>query len=87
MFKIKLKLNKDQTKIIVVGNPLKMRNIDVPSNLKLYQTDINLSTNLKNLGVRFDESLTLKYQVAATKKKAIAGFMKFAKKSKFIDRV
>ena len=61
MFKIKLNLNKDKTNLMVVGNPLQLWNIDLPSNLKLDQTDINLSTKLKNLGVVFDENLTLKY--------------------------
>ena len=59
MFKRKLKLNKDKTNIMVVGNPLQLRNIDLPSNLKLDQTDINLSTKLKNLGVVLDENLNL----------------------------
>ena len=86
MFKRKLKLNKDKTNIMVVGNPLQLRNIDFPSILKLDQTDINLSKKLKNLGVIFDENLTLKYQVAAVKKKAIGGLINIAKISKFIDR-
>ena len=34
-----------------VGNPLQMRNSVLPSNLNLDQTDINLSTKLRNLGV------------------------------------
>ena len=86
MFKRKLKLNKDKTSILIVSNPLKMRNIDLPSNLKLDQTDINLLTKLRNLGVVLDENLTLKYQVAAPKKKAIGGLINIAKISKFIDR-
>ena len=48
-----------------------MRKIDLPSNLKLDQTDINLSTKLKNLGVVFDENLTVKYQVVAVKKRLL----------------
>ena len=48
-----------------------MRNIDLPSILKLDQTDINRSTKLKKLGVVFDENLAHKYQVVAIKKKAI----------------
>ena len=64
---------------MVVGYPLKLRNIDLPSNLKLDQTDINLSTKLRNLGAVFDESLTLKYQVDAVKKKATGGHINIAK--------
>ena len=58
---------------MLVGNPIQLKNSDLPSNLKLDQTDINLSTKLKNLGVVFDENLILKHQVAAVKKKAIGG--------------
>ena len=71
MFKRKLKLNKHKTNIKVVGNPLQLRNIDPPLNLKLDQTDLNPPTKLKNVGVVFDESLTLNYQVAAVKKKLL----------------
>ena len=75
----------NKTNIMVVGNPLQMRNIDLPSSLKLYQTDINLSTKLRDLGGVFDENLTLKYQVAAVKKVS-GGLINIAKISKFIDR-
>ena len=42
MIKRKLKFNKDKTSIMVVGNLLQMRNLDLPSNSKLYQTGISL---------------------------------------------
>ena len=71
MIKRKQKLNKKKTNIMVVGNPFHLRNIDLPSNLKMDQTDNNLSTKLKNLGAVLDENLTLKYQVAAVKKKLL----------------
>ena len=77
---------KDETNIILVGNPLQLRNIDFPLILKLDQTDINISKKLKNLGVVFDENLTVEYQVAAVKKKAFGGLINFAKNSKFINR-
>ena len=84
MFMKKLKLNKGKTNIMLVSNSPQMRNTDFPSILKLDLSDINLSTKLKNLGVVFDEILTLKYQVAAVKKKAIGGLINIAKISKFI---
>ena len=71
---------------MAVDNPLQMRNIDLPSNLKLDKTDMNRSTKLRNLGVAPDKKLTLKYQVAAVKKKAIGGPINIAKISKFINR-
>ena len=73
MFKIKQKLNKDKTKIMVAGNPFQIRNIDLPSSLKLYQPDINLSTKLRNIWAVLNENLTLKYQSGAVEKKAIGG--------------
>ena len=39
MFRIKLNLIKDKTNIMVVGNPLQMRNIDLSSNFELDQTE------------------------------------------------
>ena len=79
MFKRKLKLNNVKTNIMVVGNPVQMRNIDFPCTLKLDQTDTNLSTKLICPGVVFDENLTPKHQIAAVKKKAIGGYANIAK--------
>ena len=62
-----------------------LKNINLPSNLKLDQTDINLSKKLRNLGVAFDENLNLKHQIAGVKMKAIVGLIYNAKKLKFID--
>ena len=76
----------DKANIMVVGNPIQMRNIDLSLNLKLDLTDINLSTKLRNLGVAFEEILTLKYQVAAVKQKAIEGLINIAKISNIFDR-
>ena len=86
MFKRKLKMNKDKTNTMVLGNPLQMRNINLSSNQNLDQTDINLSTKLRSPGVVFAEKLTLKYQIAAVKQKAIGILLNSAKTSKFIDR-
>ena len=65
--------------------PIQIRNINLPSNLKLDHCDTNLWTKLKNLGVVFDEKLSLKYQIAAVKKKAILGLINFVKILKLID--
>ena len=81
MFERKLNLNKDKTNIMAVANPLQLKNIDLPSNLKQDKTDINLSTKLKNLGDIFDGNLTLKYQAADLKQKAIGGLTNIAKTS------
>ena len=71
---------------MAVGNPLQMRNLDLPWILKLDQSDIFLYLKLRNPGVVFYESLTLKYQIAAVRKKEIEDQINFAKISKFIDR-
>ena len=55
-------------RIKLVGNARQMRDIDYPSNLKLGQADINLSTKLRNQGVVFYENLVIKYLVVAVKK-------------------
>ena len=86
MFKRELKLNKDTTNIILYGNPLQIRNINLHSNLKLGQLDINLSTKLRNLGAVLDQILTLYYQISTVKNKAIRGLINFAKVSEFIGR-
>ena len=70
---------------MIVGNPLQIRNIDLPSSSKLDQPDISFSTKLINLGVVSEEFLTFKYQVTAVKKKAIAGLISIAKISKFLQ--
>ena len=67
----KTEVFKDKTNIMIVCHHLQMKNIDLSSNLKLDQTDISLATKLKNLGVVFDDNLTLKYQVAAVKKRLL----------------
>ena len=69
---------------MIVVNPLQMRNIGLPTILKQYQADINLSPKLRNLDVVFYENLTLKYQVGAVKMKAIEGLRIVAKTSKII---
>ena len=85
MHKRKLKLNTEKTNIMIVGNTQKLNNLDFPTTLLLNQTDVNLSSKLKNLGVILDENLTLKGQVAAIKKKSIGGLINIAKISSFID--
>ena len=86
MHRRKLKLNTEKTNIMIVGNIQKLKDLDFPTTLLLDQTDINLSTKLKNLGVVLDENLTLKYQITAIKKKSVGGLINIAKISSFIDK-
>ena len=61
MFTIKIKMKKDKKNIMVIGNPLQIRSIDLPSNFKVHHCDINWSTTMRNLGVDLDENSTFKY--------------------------
>ena len=71
MFERKLKLKKEKTNIMVVGNRLEMRNIYLSLNLKLNRTDMNLSTKLRNLGVVFDESFNSQVSICCNKKRLL----------------
>ena len=71
---------------MVDGNYLQIRNIDLPSNLMLDQSDISSSTNFKNVGLVFHENSALKCQNASVKKKVIGHSENIAKISKFNDR-
>ena len=53
MFKRKVNLINDKTNMVVVGNSLRIRNSDFTLNLKTDQSDVKLSTNLRNLGIVF----------------------------------
>ena len=86
MFKRKLKFIKDKTSIIIVGYPLQTKNIDLPSSLKLEQSDLKLSKKMRNLGVDLHKIFTLKYQTAAVEKKIFVGLINIPNISKLIDR-
>ena len=64
---------------MVAGKPLQIRSIDFPSYSKPDQSDINLSTKLRNLCFFFYENLTPRYQPAAVKIKSFGGFINIAK--------
>ena len=68
------------------GDPLQVRNNDLPINIKLGHIDINLSKKSRHLIVVLNQSLTLMCQIATVKKKAIESLINIAKVSKFIDR-
>ena len=56
----KLQLNDDKTEIILIGSALE---IDLPSSVRVGQSDISFSSAARNLGVIFDSELALKEQV------------------------
>ena len=57
---------------MVVGSPLKVRNLNFLSKLKLENNDICLSTKLRNLGKVSEEISKFKYHSGVGKKKPIS---------------
>ena len=70
--------------MMVVGNPLQLISIVLPLNSKLDQADKISSTKLRNLGVGFDENLTLMYKADTVKKEVIGGLINIEKMSNFL---
>ena len=58
----KLKLNADKTNAILICSPLVKNNIDMPR-IELGHMTVSTSTVAKNIGVFFDDALTMKNQV------------------------
>ncbi|WP_419634815.1 RNA-directed DNA polymerase, partial [Thiolapillus sp.] len=56
----KLQLNDDKTEILLIGSA---PGIDLPSSVRVGQSDISFSSAARNLGVIFDSELALKEQV------------------------
>ena len=56
----KLQLNDDKTEIRLIGSAA---GIDLPSSVRVGQSDISLSRAARGLGVIFDSELALKEQV------------------------
>ena len=61
MLEWNLKLRNYKTSIMEVGNPLQIRNFDLPSSLTFDQSKNKFPAKLRSLGVAFDENSTLKY--------------------------
>ena len=76
----------NKTSIMIVGNPLHLKNLVVPSSLKLDESYDKLSTKITNLTIALDESLTPRHQIVAVKKEAPGSDKTIAKIYKFLDR-
>ena len=85
MFQRKLKLNNEKTSLMQVSYSLQRRNIIFPLNLNLGQSDNNLPTRLRKLCVVFEEKLTLNYEIASVKMKAIRNLLNTASLPKITD--
>ena len=60
----KLKLNDSKTEFMVIGKPSVLKDINKPS-LTLNDAVINPTQQLRNLGIIFDENLTLSSHVVS----------------------
>ena len=82
----RLKLNMDKTEIIIIGSKMKLKDFEGISSLKLFDTDIEVSKRIKNLGVFIDSSLTLDDQIKSIKKKSIGNLKNISHIRKYIDK-
>ena len=65
----KLKLNDDKTEVLVITSPFYKNKLNI-SQFSIDDTDIPISTNARNIGVIFDQQLSMKKQVSAICKSA-----------------
>ena len=69
----KLRPNPRKTEFMVIGHPLKTRNLDLPEMLKLNNSDIKRVDKTKSLGVIVDEKLNWDEQFKSAKGKMSGG--------------
>ena len=82
----RLKLNCDKTECILISaNSSVQRNVDI-SSLMLGNISVNLSRNVRNLGVTFDDQLTLNEQINNVKRKVIVNLINISRIAKFVDK-
>jgi len=81
----KLKLNSGKTEIMLVGSSARLAIFSDFHEIKIGDSVVKLSNQVRSLGVIIDENLTLRQQINNTKKKAIFALINIARISKFID--
>ena len=82
----RLKLNCDKTECILISaNSSVQRNVDI-SSLMLGNISVDLSRNVRNLGVTFDDQLTLNEQINNVKRKVIVNLINISRIAKFVDK-
>ena len=74
-----LKLNASKTQIIVFGPPNVLRQININGTQLADGAEIRFISNVKNLGVRMDESLTMEKHVMHLKSKSFQTIRKICK--------
>ena len=69
----KLSSNPQKTEFMIMGHPLKTKNLDLPEVLKLNYCDVKRMEKAKSLGVIIDEKLNFEEQFRRTKRKISGG--------------
>ena len=82
----KLSPNPKKTEFMVIGHPLKTKNLDLPEVLKLDNSDIKRVEKVKSLGVIVDEKLNWEEQFQRTKGKMSRGLAALKKLKNIIPQ-
>ena len=82
----KLSPNPKKTEFMVIGHPLKTKNLDLPEMLKLNNSDIKRVNKTKSLGVIVDEKLNWDEQFKRTKSKMSGGLAALKKLKNVVPR-
>ena len=82
----KLSPNPKKTEFMVIGHPLKTKNLDLPEVLKLDNSDIKRVEKVKSLGVIVDEKLNWEEQFQRTKGKMSGGLAALKKLKNIIPQ-
>ncbi|XP_020904621.2 uncharacterized protein LOC110242917, partial [Exaiptasia diaphana] len=79
----KLKFNDNKTEFIIIGTRQQLAKVDIPS-LRLGSADITPLTSIRNLGMWFDEHLSMSDHVSKTCSKAFRGLYNIRQIRKFL---
>ena len=82
----KLKLNSSKTEIMIVGSQARLSNLNFGDKITFLNTDVSLSSKVRNLGVIMDSSLSLRDQLINVKRKSIGNLINIAHIADFLDQ-
>ena len=71
---------------MLIGSDTNLFNLSFPANVRLAESNLSISSHVKNLVVVFDQKLTMKPQLNRVKGKTIGNLCNIARISNFIDR-
>ena len=87
MSRRKLKLNAEKTECMILGNRYKLDQLASFNSIELNDSStLSLVKKVKNLGVLFEQDLSMESQLKSVKGKAIGNLVNIARISKYIDR-